>query len=181
MVGDRAVFNASELTVELFKQKFVEQATTTAYGATACLQAMLDDFTAQIKLTKSEADSGAMEKLTRYVSENYKKPLTLTMLAQELGYDYYYFSKLFNTIFKIGFNEYLNNCRCIEASALLKKSELSVTEIAYESGFQSIRSFNNAFKKFALITPSEFRKVLGEELKNNGLPLGVISGKTIDK
>ena len=162
MVGDRAVFNASELTVELFKQKFVEQATTTAYGATACLQAMLDDFTAQVKLTKSEADSGAMEKLTRYVSENYKNPLPLHTVAQALGYSSNYLSHCIFKTLGMSYRSFLGSTRAEYARMMLNTTSFSVLEIALECGYPNLRSMQRHFKDFMGVSPTEYRNRMSE-------------------
>ena len=58
----------------------------------------------------------------------------------------------------MSFNDYVNTYRFNTASEMLITTDASITEIAYESGFQSIRSFNNTFKKLSGLSPSEYRK-----------------------
>lgn len=53
---------------------------------------------------------------------------------------------------------YLINIRISEAIKLLKKDEISITDIALDTGFYSSQHFSTTFKKLTGYTPSEFRK-----------------------
>jgi transcriptional regulator GlxA family with amidase domain len=53
---------------------------------------------------------------------------------------------------------YLINIRITEATKLLKKNEVNITDIALSTGFYSSQHFSTTFKKLTGYTPSEFRK-----------------------
>jgi AraC-like DNA-binding protein len=53
---------------------------------------------------------------------------------------------------------YLINIRISEAIKLLKKEEVSITDIALDTGFYSSQHFSTTFKKLTGYTPSQFRK-----------------------
>jgi AraC-like DNA-binding protein len=53
---------------------------------------------------------------------------------------------------------YLINIRISEAIKLLKKEDISLTDIALDIGFYSSQHFSTTFKKLTGYTPSEFRK-----------------------
>jgi AraC-like DNA-binding protein len=53
---------------------------------------------------------------------------------------------------------YLINIRISEAIKLLKKKDVSITDIALDTGFYSSQHFSTTFKKLTAYTPSEFRK-----------------------
>ena len=158
--GKKVVFNASELTVELFKQRFVEQETATIYGVNACLQAMLDDFTSQVELTESDIDHCAMDKLTCYIAKNYKDPLPLYGAAQALGYSPNYLSHCIFKTLGMSYRAFLGSTRAEYARLMLLKTNLSVLEIALECGYPNIRSMQRHFKDFLGISPMEYRKQL---------------------
>ena len=99
-----------------------------------------------------------MADIVAYIEENYKKPITLGELSAHLGYDYCYLSKAFKRLFSMPFNDYVNTFRTDCALDLLTKTNMTVTEIAFESGFQSIRSFNYVFKNQTGRSPADFRK-----------------------
>lgn len=125
----------------------------------SCLYALCSEYLENVELTERDGRRGMlMSDIVEYIEENYKKPITLKDVAAHLGYDYCYLSKAFNRLFSMPFNDYVNTFRTDNAMALLSSGQMSVTEIALESGFQSIRSFNNVFKKQTNMTPAEFRK-----------------------
>jgi AraC-like DNA-binding protein len=53
---------------------------------------------------------------------------------------------------------YLINIRISEAIKLLKKKDVTITDIALDTGFYSSQHFSTTFKKLTGYTPSEFRK-----------------------
>lgn len=61
-------------------------------------------------------------------------------------------------------NQLLNNYRLKYSLELIKNNKLTITEIAFDSGFGSISSFNTIFKKEMNISPSQYRKKLLPEL-----------------
>ena len=71
-------------------------------------------------------------------------------------------STLFNEKVKsfTGFTplNYLINIRISEAIKMLKKEDISITDIALDTGFYSSQHFSTTFKKLTGYTPSEFRK-----------------------
>ena len=166
--GTRSVFDASELTVELFRQKLVEEDTTTVYGVNACLQAMLDDFTSQVELTESDTDNHAMDKLTSYINNNYKDPLPLHEVAHTLGYSPNYLSHCMFKTLGMSYRAFLGSTRAEHAGIMLRKTSLSVLEIALECGYPNVRSFQRHFKALTGVSPSEYRK----QIKKS--PLGAV-------
>ncbi len=59
-------------------------------------------------------------------------------------------------------SETLTRLRMIHAVQLLAEDDLSIIQIAGDSGFGSLSAFNRAFRSFAGGTPTEFRKALKE-------------------
>lgn len=155
--GKKAVFNASKLTVELFRQKFVEQEATTPHGVQACMYAMLDDFTSQIELTESDTDSSAMDKLVYYVDKNYREQLPLHAVAKALGYSPNYLSHCIFKSLGMNYRTFLGSTRAEHAKLMLKTKQ-SVLEVALECGYPNVRSFQRHFKALVGISPSEYRK-----------------------
>ena len=56
------------------------------------------------------------------------------------------------------FGEFVLVYRLETATRLLDDTKKSITEVALESGFQSVRNFNRAFRKKMKISPSEYRR-----------------------
>ncbi len=94
-----------------------------------------------------------------FVEKNYKKDCSLAALAAHTGYHYVYLSRCFKEYIGISFVEYVGRYRINEAKRLLTETALSVLSIAYECGFNSLRSFNRTFKDENGITPTEYRRL----------------------
>jgi len=99
-----------------------------------------------------------ISKLLYYVSENYKGECTLQDLANHVGYDYNYISKVFKKATGLTFKEYLTDLRISEACQMLLHTDKSAREISEECGFGCQRSFNREFHSALGLTPVEYRK-----------------------
>ena len=106
--------------------------------------------------TENHRDFDPMCKMMLYIQSHYRENVTLHDLARHMGYSYNYASHLFRQYFSMGFCEMINMHRLDEAARLLKQSSISITEIAGQTGFSTIRTFNTAFKKRFMMTPSEY-------------------------
>ena len=88
--------------------------------------------------------------------------ISLANLAKQLKISAQKLSFVINTRAGSNFNEYINKFRVTNAIEILKNpgsKDLTIASIGYDSGFNSLSSFNVAFKKFTGVTPSEYRKV----------------------
>lgn len=93
-----------------------------------------------------------------YIVENCEQDLTLDALADYVGFSPSYFSRIFKQATNFNFVEYLSLQRVKKAQLLLSDSDISITEIAYQSGFKSISTFNRVFHQLKGFSPSEYRK-----------------------
>lgn len=83
--------------------------------------------------------------------------LKLSDLAKAVGSNRTYLSNYFNRIAGTTFYDYVNSLRVKYASQLLCDSNLSIKQIAAQSGFNSSTSFIRVFSKITGVTPSVFR------------------------
>lgn len=94
----------------------------------------------------------------RYIQENCDQMLTLQSVSDYVGFSTYYFSRVFKSLTSTSFLEYLTMQRIKKAQTLLADSSLSITDIAYQSGYTSISTFNRVFRKSRGCSPTEYRK-----------------------
>ena len=92
-----------------------------------------------------------------YIENNYTNNISLKGVASYLGISEYYLSRLFNQLTGQAFRTYLNNIRLDHAQKLLSTTEKSIIDIAYESGFNSLRTFNRVYKDVKGVIPSDYR------------------------
>jgi AraC-like DNA-binding protein len=144
--------------MRFLSENLIKAELTDVFLIKSCLYALCSEYLKQIPLEDvGGSKASIMGAVVEYVEKNYKNPISLATLAESLGYEYCYFSKIFNRLFSMRFNDYLNIYRFNEACAMLTDGNLSITEISYESGFQSVRSFNNTFKRLSGVSPGKWR------------------------
>lgn len=94
-----------------------------------------------------------------YIDQNYTEDLTLEAVSGVAGFSKFHFSRLFKQFTDMSFYDYLNQRRVRAAELLLLDPDIPITEIAMQSGFSSISTFNRVFKSFKKCTPTEFKKL----------------------
>ncbi len=112
-----------------------------------------DDYSTMIMRRQNAAK---LNDCINYINTHYKDNITLDMAADASGFSKYHFTRWFKQNSGVSFFEYLNKVRIKKAEALLIHSAKPITEIALESGFQSIVTFNRVFKKYTKTTPTEY-------------------------
>lgn len=120
---------------------------------TVLLSRMLPCFTLQ--KTEQKENLSLPHRLLTYLGEHFTEPLTLTETAKALGVSKYHLSRCLSQKIGCNFQYYLNTLRAQRANSLLNQSELSLTEICFEAGFDSISTFYRAYKSFYGATPGQ--------------------------
>lgn len=101
----------------------------------------------------------------QYISQNLGSQLSLDMLARMANMSknsYLFWFKHFNGISPYS---YIQSMRILHAVDLLKNSQRSITNIAFECGYNSTVSFNKMFKKVMGCTPTDIRRGNAEAVK----------------
>ena len=99
------------------------------------------------------------KKAVHFIHNNYQHPITLDIVANEANFSKYHFSRLFKQFSGKSFTEYVNDYRLSIAEVALLNPNQTVTEVALDSGFSSLSTFNRAFKSKKDCTPSDFRRM----------------------
>lgn len=125
----------------------------------ASLYAVCDEYIKSVPLTeKNKKISEKITVITDFIEKNHTKDIKLSDIGRLLGYDYHYVSRYFHSVFKMSFSEFLNLYRLEAAITLMEQSDKKILDIALESGFQSVRSFNECFKAHFKMSPTEYKK-----------------------
>ena len=156
-IGERAVFDASVITLEILKKKLIDDRDFTVYNIKGCLYLLLDDYTKQVKMVSGYTDSTMLDKLVSYLSKNYSKPCPLAETAKAIGYTPKYLSSCLRSSIGINYCTLLNGIRVEHSKYALAETDTSVLGVALESGFGEVRSFQRNFKKMVGCTPLEYR------------------------
>ncbi len=103
-------------------------------------------------------DISLLNTINVYLEENYSKKLELEELANFCHLSKYYFAHKFKEITGMSFVSYLTQFRLEKAMSLLKETNESITDIALNCGFGSLRSFDRCFISSYKTTPLKYRK-----------------------
>ena len=99
-----------------------------------------------------------MISVTDYIKNNLTADdLSQAAMAEMAGISKDYFSRIFRTVTGTNYSRWLNMIRLEKATELLANEEMTLTEVAMRSGFQSISSFNRVFRAEKGMAPGEYR------------------------
>lgn len=93
----------------------------------------------------------------RYIQDRYQEKISLDEAAQAVNASTRHFCKVFKEATGLTFTDYLARLRVEKAKNLLQNPHLRVSEIAFETGFDSISQFNRSFKRITGLAPTQFR------------------------
>lgn len=105
----------------------------------------------------------ALEPAVSYLNENFRQNISVSYLAELCGFSYSYFSRSFQRLMHRTIPDYLNTLRISEAEKLLISTSLSITEIAFMTGFGTSSYFIKIFRRYKHISPRRFRTMLSRE------------------
>lgn len=93
-----------------------------------------------------------------YILNNFRSDISLADAAQYVGLSPAYLSSVFSKESGIRFKEYLNSVRFDYARKMLTYSDMNISEICFESGFDDYANFIRSFKNRFGSSPGRFRK-----------------------
>jgi AraC-like DNA-binding protein len=98
-----------------------------------------------------------MHRIHQFVETNFQKPIDTQQIANEVNLSLPAFCRYMKKTTKLTYTDFVNQYRIQYAKKLLIQDK-NVTEVCFESGFESLSYFNRIFKKWTGETPSGFRK-----------------------
>ncbi len=103
--------------------------------------------------------SFAVSEAISYVRNNIDKPISLKTVAETLHFSQGYFSCLFKKETGTNFSKFVSDSKNRSACKLLSETEVSISEVAFRTGFSDVRAFSKYFKSVNNITPSRYRQL----------------------
>ncbi len=95
--------------------------------------------------------------IVEYIKKHFTEDITVNSLAKKFYMSRTKLSLLFKKYSGLHVTQYINTLRIKKVNLMLTQGS-SITDAAFESGFQSIRSFNHTYKTHLGYTPSEYLK-----------------------
>jgi AraC-like DNA-binding protein len=119
----------------------------------------LDDFMRNIYIHGHSRTNEAVARILDFLSENFHEPVTLEMLSEKIGLSTFRISHLVKEQTGKTVLQHIHQLRVKEAQRLLEQSDMSCTDIAYETGFGDQSYFIKQFRKWMGITPARYRRL----------------------
>lgn len=108
----------------------------------------------------AENPSARINTVIEYSMTNFRKSIELETIAQLIHMSKPSFCRFFKRSTGKTYFDFLKELRIGYACKLLQESNLSVTQIAYECGYENISNFNRQFKELIATTPYTYRQVI---------------------
>ena len=118
---------------------------------------ILGKITQRTKLvSKKTVVPNDMRAIPEFLRSRFTQKLSLSSVANELGYNKYYLSGAFKSYFGVTFTEYITSLRLNYFILLMERGSMPITAAIFESGFSSIQTFYRTFKKQFGCSPKTF-------------------------
>ncbi len=112
----------------------------------------------QIKLSTKTELYKRVCRAKEFIDSSFTKELTLEKIASEACLSQYHFLRVFKNIFKQTPHQYLTKKRIEKAMNLISGTDMSITEICFEIGFESLSSFSWLFRNKFGLSPDMLRQ-----------------------
>ena len=123
-----------------------------------------------VELSKCVSDTSKntgmlyLKRARSYISDHLTEELRLPQIAEYAGINKSYLQSLFSKYMNCTITEYINRKRLEHAVFLLTNSSLSVTDVAFQSGYNSRQHFGSTFEKYYGISPRSYRQLHGKTM-----------------
>lgn len=157
-VGKSAVFTPDPSTLSAFKSKIIERDDFSQSSIKGCLYLAAGDYTEQTEFVKTSSQNNMSVAVITYINEHMTEELTLTSIANALGYSPKYLSNCIGKLFDMNLPTLIAAVRVNKAKYLLRETDKTGLEIMAECGFSTERSFHRQFKAVIGRSPKYIRR-----------------------
>lgn len=109
-----------------------------------------------IKSYKRSKNIDVVEKVKKYIEENYMNEISLETLAQHVSMSTFYLSRIFSKTENVQIREYIIKIRMEKAKNMLQHKNIPIKKIAMDVGYSDVNYFSKAFKKYEKISPKQY-------------------------
>ena len=109
------------------------------------------------KIEMKSADEILIEKVMKVINADLSNPdLNVEMLASSVGISRVHMHRKLKELTNQSARDFIRGIRLKQAATLLTSKKLSISEVAYATGFSNLSHFSNSFKEFYGMSPSEY-------------------------
>ena len=117
----------------------------------------LAEISTQLTTMKQQAEAPMITRAKLYIVEHQTEELSLVQAAKAVNTSAFYFCKMFHQATGLTFTDYLAQLRVEKVKNLLQNPQKTISEAAFEAGFQSLSQFNRVFRHLVGETPTAWR------------------------
>ena len=165
MICPRVKDTAKELCeqlIEIYEAKKDEsesKITTQVRTKIILLQFILEMWEKGFVIENDKSGRNTIEKeMISYIQQNFMEKISLKEFSEQFHLSEKYISRYFKEHFHITLSQYITHLRLEHAKQLLQDTDIPVTEIAMQSGYQNVSYFIRSFKKTYGVSPLKYRK-----------------------
>ncbi len=114
----------------------------------------------QIALQEQAAEPPQVARARQFIHEHSEEEISLGDVARAAAISPFYLCKKFKEVTGLHFTDYVSRVRVEKAKELLRNPNHRISEVAYQTGFQSLSHFNRCFKRIAGESPTTCREKL---------------------
>ena len=165
MICPRVKDTAKELCeqlIEIYEAKKDEsesKITTQVRTKIILLQFILEMWKKGFVIENDTSGRNTVEKeMVSYIQQNFTGKISLKEFGEQFHLSEKYISRYFKEHFHITLSQYITHLRLEHAKQLLQDTDIPVTEIAMQSGYQNVSYFIRSFQKAYAVSPLKYRK-----------------------
>jgi len=102
-------------------------------------------------------DNVKIDIVFKYVYSNFKEPISLETIAEQVSMTVPAFCRYFKRATGKTFTKLVNEYRVVHATKLLSESQMSISDVCFECGFNNFSHFNKLFKEITGNSASKYR------------------------
>ena len=127
------------------------------------IEKLINNYILKLRDLPQKRRNELVSKAKAYIHSNYMKPITIDIIADSLHINPAHLMRIFKDCEHTTINSFINQTRINRAKDLFAGSWKSITEVAFEVGFEDSNYFSSVFKKYIKVNPSEFRQQISSE------------------
>ena len=165
MIGPRVKDTAKELCeqlIEIYMAKTDEsesKITTQIRTKIILLQFILEMWKKGFVIENDTSGRNTVEKeMVSYIQQNFTGKISLREFGEQFHLSEKYISRYFKEHFHITLSQYVTYLRLEHAKQLLQDTDIPVTDVAMQSGYQNVSYFIRSFQKAYAVSPLKYRK-----------------------
>ena len=149
---------SAEYTLNRMRSEYDQRQDGYQTFISACLAELIVTLSRRCAETQPQESGGSLARAVTWAEAHYTEEISLERLAEEAGVSPRHVDRMFSEAYGITPKAYIVKLRMHKACALLRRTEKSITDIAFECGYSDSNYFARVFRKSCGMSPQRYRK-----------------------